>query len=518
MKLTKLVNSAILATLLLGGSAQAADLKWEVSAKHDSPASDNFPCGNDIVPDFENGVTKTYLASLLTTSGNGYMEYDDQLVMYICWANDGEHAWVKNLYTGCDSWVQAIVDGDDLYVPTGQPVFYDVYGREYALMTGVLDLAANNLDTLSGIHFTCSPDRSLVTMEENTDEGLYKVFLTVRLEDGAAAQAFSAIRMEVFEAEPVSVPEGAEYKRFDYNCMLGGYAQWQNRSWIAFDGNDAYVQGLEWVTPEGWVKGTVLSDGSIRVPSGQFICLNGNYPDYYLAANLGTNAFGEPMATGESESFLLEYNPEERTYTMADGDCFKCGKDLSWGYLVSGSQYRQIDLNEGTPKAPEFLEYDRHTKTLTVEASPLNTEGQELDYSMLSLRLYVDDEPYIFTPANSPYDYETDRLGWGYNGYVFDGEYDVLWGTTELDGFFQIRMELPEDAGRLSVEVVHTLWNSEWVSERAHLQVSGVDEVVTEGTPVQYYSIDGRLLSAPQRGINILRYSDGTVRKVLIQQ
>lgn len=39
----------------------------------------------------------------------------------------------------------------------------------------------------------------------------------------------------------------------------------------------------------------------------------------------------------------------------------------------------------------------------------------------------------------------------------------------------------------------------------------------SSATAREYYSIDGRKLAAPQRGVNILRMSDGTVRKVLVK-
>ena len=35
-------------------------------------------------------------------------------------------------------------------------------------------------------------------------------------------------------------------------------------------------------------------------------------------------------------------------------------------------------------------------------------------------------------------------------------------------------------------------------------------------TPVAYYAADGRRLSAPQPGLNIVRYSDGSCRKVVV--
>ena len=40
------------------------------------------------------------------------------------------------------------------------------------------------------------------------------------------------------------------------------------------------------------------------------------------------------------------------------------------------------------------------------------------------------------------------------------------------------------------------------------------DAAITE---MSYYDVQGRRLSAPQRGINIIRMSDGMTRKVLIK-
>ena len=34
---------------------------------------------------------------------------------------------------------------------------------------------------------------------------------------------------------------------------------------------------------------------------------------------------------------------------------------------------------------------------------------------------------------------------------------------------------------------------------------------------LEHYSIDGKRLSAPQRGLNIIREADGTTKKILIQ-
>ena len=45
----------------------------------------------------------------------------------------------------------------------------------------------------------------------------------------------------------------------------------------------------------------------------------------------------------------------------------------------------------------------------------------------------------------------------------------------------------------------------------------GDTPTVQQTTPVAYYSLDGRKLNEPQRGLNIVRLNDGTVKKVLVK-
>ena len=46
--------------------------------------------------------------------------------------------------------------------------------------------------------------------------------------------------------------------------------------------------------------------------------------------------------------------------------------------------------------------------------------------------------------------------------------------------------------------------------------ILGVDGSV-KSTAEQYYSLDGKKLSAPQKGINVVKMSDGTSKKVLVK-
>ena len=46
----------------------------------------------------------------------------------------------------------------------------------------------------------------------------------------------------------------------------------------------------------------------------------------------------------------------------------------------------------------------------------------------------------------------------------------------------------------------------------------GTRSVVNQRMPNHYYSVDGRSIKQPQHGLNILRMSDGTVKKVMVNR
>jgi len=57
----------------------------------------------------------------------------------------------------------------------------------------------------------------------------------------------------------------------------------------------------------------------------------------------------------------------------------------------------------------------------------------------------------------------------------------------------------------------------------AEFEVTGISYQIGRGLPREeataaaYYNLDGTLLDTPQKGINIVRMSNGTTRKVLVK-
>lgn len=46
---------------------------------------------------------------------------------------------------------------------------------------------------------------------------------------------------------------------------------------------------------------------------------------------------------------------------------------------------------------------------------------------------------------------------------------------------------------------------------------SGIEDAVQEAVEIERYTLDGKKVSQPVKGVNIVRYSDGSVRKVLVK-
>lgn len=456
------------------------------------------------------GEIKTYLMDMAVGNNTGYgvvFSHDDKMAAYISWDDDGKTAYVKNLSTLNDVWVKGQVTDDKLWISTGQPIFrQENTGKLYQLIIALYDVNNNSMESQMGINFTFNEDRTRLTMDESEEEGKRLVLFTMCYEDGNVLQAFSSVNLEEFTDKPVEVPSTAGYERYEYSAFLSGDIEWRDRCWIAFDGDTAYVQGLEWCWPEGWVKGNVLSDGSIRIPSGQFMGMNGNYPDYYWGAEItgGNSEYGFELE--EKSFFVLEYDRDAGSYRMAEDECFKSGKDFSWGYPITNSLYTPLPVTPATPQAPYDLSYDSSTREFSFRIPAVDADGNELDSTLLTYSVFINDELYIFTPDKYPVYYDMSEIGFEDSfGYDYDSR---RWMITIEDG-----MKMTS----IGVESYYNIPGDKRTSERTAIEVKSVQdtEYCQNAVPVEYYSIDGRKLTSPAQGINIVKMSDGSVRKIL---
>jgi hypothetical protein len=111
--------------------------------------------------------------------------------------------------------------------------------------------------------------------------------------------------------------------------------------------------------------------------------------------------------------------------------------------------------------------------------------------------LTVEEEPEYYWP----------RMGWFYTG--------SLAGVTGqgLNGWFDLKIRVEDAAGNWQEQVISPAFR---IDDHAYSGVANVGK--DNAHEVARYTLDGRRISTPQPGINIVRYSDGTARKVLVAQ
>ena len=82
------------------------------------------------------------------------------------------------------------------------------------------------------------------------------------------------------------------------------------------------------------------------------------------------------------------------------------------------------------------------------------------------------------------------------------------------------------DAKKCTVYVPKGTYDDYWLSEFGYFEnivefnPTGINNVITsnDAKELSRYSLNGQRLSAPSKGLNIVKYSDGSVKKVVVQQ
>lgn len=90
--------------------------------------------------------------------------------------------------------------------------------------------------------------------------------------------------------------------------------------------------------------------------------------------------------------------------------------------------------------------------------------------------------------------------------------------TAEMNGGDLVITPLKAGSADITVQVNSNGKLAETVVSVTVNEATGIDGVDTEGAEVVgRYTLDGKMLDAPQRGINIIRMSDGSIRKVIVR-
>ena len=96
-------------------------------------------------------------------------------------------------------------------------------------------------------------------------------------------------------------------------------------------------------------------------------------------------------------------------------------------------------------------------------------------------------------------------------GYIYATSlYQVM--SASANKWYDLKIELSDEAGNWQEQVISPAFRIERGGS------TGIEVVkANDATEVARYTVDGRAISAPQTGVNIVMMSDGTVRKVIVK-
>ena len=180
--------------------------------------------------------------------------------------------------------------------------------------------------------------------------------------------------------------------------------------------------------------------------------------------------------------------------------------------------YQDEDDQQGTELDSPYLVEDKNYKVSTVENQQLNLQWNSVAFA----------EPYEITGDEPAFMY-----GLAYEQVKGDGtsqeEFPFLTGVSTDNGVAGMFLAYGQPSSKYQ-KGMYTLNNAENTNSEKRclcmqlilqkpdgstviLGLNGSDKPVA----MQYYSLDGKKLSAPQKGINVVKMSDGTSKKVLVK-
>ena len=96
-------------------------------------------------------------------------------------------------------------------------------------------------------------------------------------------------------------------------------------------------------------------------------------------------------------------------------------------------------------------------------------------------------------------------------GYIYATSLDQVM-CNSANKWYDLKIELSDEAGNWQEQVISPAFRIERGGS------TGIEVVkANDATEVARYTVDGRAISAPEAGVNIVKMSDGTVKKVLVK-
>lgn len=419
------------------------------------------------------------------------------------------------------------IDNDDDYE------WYDInvyYAQDLmAEMPTVVDAEKNY------ITFNYMDDGSIV-MEE-LPEGCF-IGVTMQPYDMWGGMAETAISLvePTGGKETVTIPEGADIKRFSYITYgVGQYdpsrkPDFGYRVDVAFDGDDVYFRGLSSDDASICFKGT-RQGNLITVPNNQFLgILSGVYEVYVMFGHKDAEAYGGYALLPENTVMTLNYDEQAGTITLADPEIvmfFNLQPNNNPNNIYYLQMFEDLKLTyqpvaSGAPAAPWGLYFSPITSASSLaifdfNLPVLNADGVVLERENMYYNIFLDNELWELsaedfnipeTLVNVPYGYKSSQIVAPKTGTFHELGFRV-------EGFETIGVQCFNVWDGVTYSGPRATININTGEVTFDEPTSGLAAPAAEGRVVseEYFDLSGRHTAAPSHGLCIKRtvLDNGTV-------
>ncbi len=435
---------------------------------------------------------------------------------HVVFADNGD-VYIKNPLTffATNTWIKGTSDGNTITFPGKMPIYEETADGTlyvyYAQKLSFDDAEGWFVPAEGDITMTISED-GVITWEgeANNSRGWNDIIGLTDAEGNWFYYGDKAFTLSpaVEEDAPV-IPEDLSLQSYRMS--------YQNMTEIikmGFDGEDVYLTDLPDVSPSLVIKGKLV-DGNIELPTRQYMGFNDikGYKCYLMGLS-----YPEQQLI---DKIVFTYDAETGIYT-ADKQfiLFNTNRtQVEYMFYAFNAELEKFEDVAAIPADPTIQtvetrteEYDYNGMLFTVPSTDVN--GNYINTDNLYYNILIDGEVLTLTQdeyVKLPVESMTDIP------YYFTDDYDIqLFSANQRLFFFFAR-----DFQTVGVQSVYKAGGTVSKSNVVTWTVTptGLDEVnaaTTVGETARF-DITGRRLSAPQKGLNIVKMSDGKVKKVLVK-
>lgn len=458
----------------------------------------------------QNYISSNYWANAIQDMSN--FTYDEGLVATIIYDNEDSSVYLDALVP---SWQEGLLKGEAkdgvLIFQSDQLVSEWGVGNIY-IGAATYDSKTDEYSLIESYSFSKSKETGDYIL--NDTESGQRVYIVVYLENGMLIRLLYQMTLSPFNETTAIPPSDAkiEKKVLTHFDDINKYP-YKGVIKTVTKGNEIWLEGFSGATT-GYVKGEILEDGSIRIPSGQLtVAYTGTHINYmYTASKSAEDGHFYP-----TDAIILTKNGD--TYSSEPQDYIRYGyNEGSIDYQYKNFIVEPYDMTMRKPAAPYIRTVDVVREGDLAQGHEPGeiymefvipsecVEGKLLDPNCMSWRLYLDDKLYTFSPSSYSYlEKDLTEIPYTYSDYndiIFLG-FHILYLKTK-------------SVAKVGIESVYTMEDGRMIASDIAEKVVNINVGLSEVRDIvpvktEWYDLQGRKVVAPSSGMFIKTdiYPDG---------